>query len=121
LPHEPKVGAEYARQAAGELGQGRKRASFKRKSDLSPIDLNILFIGKFLLYIDASLVSYESTRRVESRMIRQREPHHVNSRRVDRVFVVLFLVYAFVSACLFLASWTLKVVVYIFDELRFVV
>jgi len=37
------------------------------------------------------------------------------------VFVVLFLFYALVSACLFLASWTLKVVVYIFDELRFVV
>ena len=37
------------------------------------------------------------------------------------VFLVLFFLYAFLSACLFLASWTLKVVVYIFDELRFVV
>ena len=37
------------------------------------------------------------------------------------VFLVLFLLYAFLSACLFLASWTLKVVVYIFDELRLVV
>jgi hypothetical protein len=36
-------------------------------------------------------------------------------------FLVLFLLYAFVSACLFVASWTLKVVVYIFDELRLVV
>lgn len=36
-------------------------------------------------------------------------------------FVVLFLAYAFLSGCLFLASWTLKVVVYIFDELRLVV
>ena len=37
------------------------------------------------------------------------------------VFLVLFLLYAFLSACLFLASWTLKAVVYIFDELRLVV
>ncbi len=37
------------------------------------------------------------------------------------VFLVLFLFYAFVSACLFLASWTLRVVVYLFDELRLVV
>jgi len=37
------------------------------------------------------------------------------------VFLVLFLAYAVLSACLFLASWTLKVVVYIFDELRLVV
>ena len=36
------------------------------------------------------------------------------------VLLVLCLFYAFVSACLFLASWTLKVVVYIFDELRLV-
>jgi hypothetical protein len=36
-------------------------------------------------------------------------------------FLVLFLAYGFLSACLFLASWTLKVVVYIFDELRLVV
>ncbi len=37
------------------------------------------------------------------------------------VFLVLFFAYAFLSACLFLASWTFKVVVYIFDELRLVV
>lgn len=37
------------------------------------------------------------------------------------VFLVLFFVYAFLSVCLFLASWTLKVLVYIFDELRLVV
>jgi hypothetical protein len=47
----------------------------------------------------------------------------VLSEYVDHwgVFLVLFLLYAFLSACLFLASWTLKVVVYIFDELRLVV
>ena len=37
------------------------------------------------------------------------------------VFLVAFLFYAFVSACLFLAGWTLRVVVYIFDELRLVI
>jgi hypothetical protein len=37
------------------------------------------------------------------------------------VFIVLFFAYAIVSACLFLASWALKVLVYIFDELRLVV
>jgi len=37
------------------------------------------------------------------------------------VFLVLFFAYAFLSACLFLASWALKVLVYIFDELRLVV
>jgi hypothetical protein len=36
-------------------------------------------------------------------------------------FLVFFLAYAILSACLFLASWTLKVVVYVFDELRLVV
>ncbi len=47
----------------------------------------------------------------------------VLSEYVDHwsVFVVFLLLYAFLSACLFLASWTLKVVVYIFDELRLVV
>jgi Ni/Fe-hydrogenase subunit HybB-like protein len=47
----------------------------------------------------------------------------VLSEYVDHwgVFVVFFLLYAFLSACLFLASWTLKVIVYIFDELRLVV
>ena len=37
------------------------------------------------------------------------------------VFLVLFFAYAFLSACLFLASWALKVLVFIFDELRLVV
>jgi hypothetical protein len=37
------------------------------------------------------------------------------------VFLVIFFIYACLSACLFLASWTLKVIVYIFDELRLVV
>jgi hypothetical protein len=37
------------------------------------------------------------------------------------VFLVAFLIYAFLSACLFLASWALKVIVYLFDELRLVV
>ncbi len=37
------------------------------------------------------------------------------------VFLVFFFAYAFLSACLFLASWALKVLVYIFDELRLVV
>ena len=37
------------------------------------------------------------------------------------VFLVLFFAYAFLSVCLFVASWALKVVVYIFDELRLVV
>jgi hypothetical protein len=37
------------------------------------------------------------------------------------VYFVLFLAYAFLSACMFLASWTLKVLVYIFDEMRLVV
>ena len=37
------------------------------------------------------------------------------------VFLVLVFIYACLSACLFLASWTLKVIVYIFDELRLVV
>ncbi len=37
------------------------------------------------------------------------------------VFPVLFFIYACLSACLFLASWALKVIVYIFDELRLVV
>ena len=37
------------------------------------------------------------------------------------VFLVAFLAYAFVSACLFLAGWTLRVVVHIFDELRLVI
>jgi len=37
------------------------------------------------------------------------------------VFLVLFFAYAFLSACLYFASWTLKVLVYIFDELRLVV
>lgn len=37
------------------------------------------------------------------------------------VFLVLLFIYACLSACLFLASWALKVIVYIFDELRLVV
>ena len=37
------------------------------------------------------------------------------------VFLVAFLFYAIVSACLFLAGRTLRVVVYIFDELRLVI
>jgi len=37
------------------------------------------------------------------------------------VFLVLFFAYAVLSACLYFASWTLKVLVYIFDELRLVV
>ncbi len=37
------------------------------------------------------------------------------------VFLVLFLAYAFLSACLFVASWSLKVLVYIFEELKLVV
>ncbi len=37
------------------------------------------------------------------------------------VFIVFFFAYAFLSACLFLASWALKVLVYIFEELRLVV
>jgi len=37
------------------------------------------------------------------------------------VFVVLFFAYAILSTCLFLASWALNVIVYIFDELRLVV
>jgi hypothetical protein len=37
------------------------------------------------------------------------------------VVLVAFLFYAFVSACLYLAGWTLRVVVYIFDELRLVI
>ena len=37
------------------------------------------------------------------------------------VFLVVFLIYAALSACLFVAGWTLNVIVYIFDELRLVV
>ena len=37
------------------------------------------------------------------------------------VFLVLFVIYAVVSGCLFLAGWALRVIVYIFDELRLVV
>jgi hypothetical protein len=37
------------------------------------------------------------------------------------VFLIAFLFYGFVSTCLFLAGWTLRVVVYIFDELRLVI
>ena len=37
------------------------------------------------------------------------------------VFIVAFFLYAIVSACLFLAGWTLRVIVYIFEELRLVV
>ena len=37
------------------------------------------------------------------------------------VFLVLFLAFAFLSACLFVASWSLKVLVYIFEELKLVV
>ena len=36
------------------------------------------------------------------------------------LFLVFFLAYAFLSVCLFLVSWTLKVLVFIFDELRLV-
>jgi hypothetical protein len=37
------------------------------------------------------------------------------------VFIVLFFAYAFLSACLFIASWALKVLVYIFEDLKLVV
>ena len=37
------------------------------------------------------------------------------------VFLVLFLAYAVLSACLFVASWALKVLVYIFEEMKLVV
>ena len=37
------------------------------------------------------------------------------------VFLVLFFIYAIVSACLLVAGWALRVIVYIFDELRLVV
>ena len=37
------------------------------------------------------------------------------------VFIVAFFLYAVGSACLFLAGWTLRVIVYIFEELRLVV
>jgi hypothetical protein len=37
------------------------------------------------------------------------------------VFVVFFFAYALMSVCFFVASWALKVLVYIFDEMRLVV
>ncbi len=37
------------------------------------------------------------------------------------VFLVLFLAYAILSSCLFVASWALKVLVYIFEEMKLVV
>ncbi|MBW1844389.1 MAG: hypothetical protein JRJ05_08615 [Deltaproteobacteria bacterium] len=37
------------------------------------------------------------------------------------VFLVLFFAYAFLSACLFIASWALNVLVYIFEDLKLVV
>ena len=37
------------------------------------------------------------------------------------VFIVAFFLYAVGSACLFLAAWTLRVIVYLFEELRLVV
>ncbi len=37
------------------------------------------------------------------------------------VFIVLFFAYALLSAGLFIASWALKVLVFIFEELRLVV
>lgn len=37
------------------------------------------------------------------------------------VYVVAFFAYALISACMFIAAWVTRVVVYLFEELRLVV